>query len=357
VERREGAGILFRDAEIAGERVRVAYTVVRPPGWDQAVAVQVAETMQGRERLAAEITRTAVGVLIALLGILVALVLHGLKRGLEPLNQLRALVLARSPDDLSPLPEEQAPDEVAPLVATLNAQVERVGRGLEAQRRFIADAAHQMKTPLAGLKMQAELAQRAIGEADLRERLAQIEAGADRAHHLVQRLLALARADEAAAAGRVGTPVDLDAVARGACEALAPQALARRIDFGFEPCGRAPCVIGDATMLGELVSNLAENAIKYTPAGGQVTVRVTCEPALTLEVEDTGPGIPPAERERVFERFRRAPGAAATGAGLGLPIVRAIAERHGASVVVDAGPGGNGCCFRVSGWRLGPSSG
>jgi two-component system sensor histidine kinase TctE len=295
-------------------------------------------------------------VLVVLLVILVMLVLYGLKRGLEPLERLREAVLARSPANLAPLPLGEAPDEVVPLVATVNRQLARVAASVESQRRFVADAAHQMKTPLAGLKMQAELAKRAGDEADLRERLAQLGAGADRAHHLVQRLLSLARADESLVADTGAVRVDLADAARGACEALAPIALERGIDFGYETDGGPALVGGDPVLLQELVSNLAENALKYTPRGGHVTVRVRGGDDPALEVEDTGPGIPEADRERIFERFYRVPGSGSPGAGLGLAIVKAVAERHGATLSVEAGEGGKGSRFRASGWRQGRGS-
>lgn len=343
--------VQYKDGEIAGERVRVAYAVTRPAGWEKRLAVQVTETIRKRERHAAEITRMVASVLVVLLLVLVALVLYGLRRGLEPLERLRDSVLARSPVNLAPLPLGDAPDEVAPLVTTVNRQLERVAASVESQRRFVADAAHQMKTPLAGLKMQAELARRAADEADLRERLAQLGAGADRAHHLVQRLLALARADESAVAGKGAAPVDLAEAARTVCEGLAPIAFDRGIDFGFEPEGGPALVEGEPVLLQELVANLAENALKYTPRGGRVTVRVRGGEAPVLEVEDTGPGIPEADRERIFERFYRVPGSGAHGAGLGLSIVKTVADRHGATLAVETGDGGRGARFRVSGWR------
>jgi two-component system sensor histidine kinase TctE len=350
-ELRESREVRFKDGEIGGERVRIAYLVSRRPGWDRLLAVQVAETVGKRGRHAAEITRMVVAVLVALLGILVLLMLYGLRRGLEPLERLREAVLARSPTNLAPLPLDEAPMEVAPLVTTVNRQLARVSASVESQRRFVADAAHQMKTPLAGLKMQAELARRSRDEADLRERLGQIGDGADRAHHLVQRLLALARADESVVGDAPAARVDLAQAAREACEALAPAAIERGIDFGFESPPAACPVLGDPVMLRELVANLAENALKYTPRGGRVTVRVTGEGGPALEVEDTGPGIAEADRERIFERFYRVPGAASHGAGLGLAIVRAVADRHGAILAVGTGEGGAGSRFRVSGWR------
>ena len=353
-ELRESPEVHFKDGEIAGVRVRVAFLVVRPPGWEKLLAVQVTETLGRRERHAGEITRMVAAVLVVLLAILVMLVLYGLRRGLEPLEALREAVLARSPSDLSPLPAGRAPDEVLPLVDTVNRQLARVATSVESQRRFIADAAHQMKTPLAGLKMQAELAKRAGDGKDLRERLGQLEAGADRAHHLVQPLLSLARADESAVAGKDSARVDLADAARVACEYLAPHAVEGGIDFGFEAMGEPAIVSGDALLVRELVTNLAENALKYTPRGGRVTVRVRGGEEPVLEVEDTGPGIAEADRERIFERFYRVPGSGATGAGLGLSIVKAVADRHGARLAVDAGEGGAGCRFSVSGWRQRP---
>jgi two-component system sensor histidine kinase TctE len=251
---------------------------------------------------------------------------------------------------LSPIEERDAPEEVAPLVGAINDLLARLDQSISTQKHFLADAAHQLKTPLAGLRTQAELAQREIdaGQQDprsLKRSLQHIARSSQRAAHMVNQLLSMARAEDKETALRK-QEVRLDRLAREAVHDFVPKALEKRIDLGYEgpensdaPVGR---LIGQPLLIRELVRNLVDNALQYTPAGGEVTVRVMPDPfgqVVVLQVEDSGPGIPEAERELVFQAFYRALGTDVDGSGLGLAIVKEIATQHGASVTItDARP-------------------
>jgi two-component system sensor histidine kinase TctE len=235
------------------------------------------------------------------------------------------------------------PEEVAPLVRSINDLLARLDQSMGAQKHFLADAAHQMKTPLAGLRMQAELAQRELDaggdpQAVMRS-LKQIARSSQSAAHLVNQLLAMARAEDDEQARRV-QDVPLVKLATDAVRDFVPRAMDKRIDLGYEGPEHeppAPRLRGQPMLVRELIRNLVDNALQYTPAGGTVTVRLMADPfgqVFVLQVEDTGPGIPEPEREQVFQPFYRALGTDVDGSGLGLAIVREIAERHGATVTV-----------------------
>ena len=350
--------VSLRDDSVAGESVRVAYRTVRvgaaiagkEPG--PIVLVQVAETRNAREALVSRIIR---GVLLPQFGLipLVALLSYlGLTRGLRPLRRLREKILGRRQGDLSPLDAEQAPEEVRPLLSSLNEMMGRLEVNLEAQQRFIADAAHQLRTPLTGLKMQADLAQSEKDPVRLQKSMRLISKSAERAAHLTKQLLTLARTESSHDKVHRVEPVDMRSLARAITIEWAERAMTKNIDLAFE-CGDWPHMTeGVPLLLRELLSNLVDNAIKYTPANGRVTVRLRSTEFLLLEVEDTGPGIPLAERSKVFERFYRVLGNEETGSGLGLPIVQEIADRHRAKVELLDGDAG-GCLFRVSLLRRG----
>jgi two-component system sensor histidine kinase TctE len=283
-----------------------------------------------------------------------------LARGLSPLAQLQERIRARRPDDLSPIDSRQVPEEISPLVGSLNDMLGRLAQTIDMQKRFIADAAHQMKTPLAGMRMQSELALRQVDPDEIHRSLEQLAKSSESATRLVNQLLALARAENQPHVGAPLAPTDLAALARDTVRDWVQASFAYQIDLGFE----APPEDADADaniviaanplMLRELLSNLIDNALRYTPAGGSVTVRVKGSAVqAVLEVEDTGPGIAPAERARVFERFYRILGSGAPGSGLGLAIVREIAQQHGAEVDIFSVPHrplrrSPGSLFRVS---------
>ncbi|MBP6779870.1 MAG: sensor histidine kinase N-terminal domain-containing protein [Ottowia sp.] len=350
----------LRDAEFRGLPVRVAYLWV-PIGDSGAHAlVQVAETREKRSVLAAEIIKGVMLPQFAILPLAVLLVWLALVRGIRPLSALASRIRARKPDDLSPLDESAVPQEVGPLVGSVNDLLTRLKDSIATQKRFLADAAHQLKTPLAGLRMQADLAQREDASADdLKQSLQQIGHASVRATHTVNQLLALARA-EAGGAVMAQQPCDLAQLTIDVVREAVPQAMDKQIDLGYDgPAPGAPelTLLGNPTLLREMIRNLVENAIHYTPSTpespGVVTARLRVEPfsrALAVQVEDNGPGIPQAERASVFQPFYRALGTNVHGSGLGLPIVQEIAAQHRAEVSVDdAHPGQQppGACFTV----------
>ena len=342
-----GGGVRFRDAQMRDEPVRVAYLWLPQPGtFDQPGAlVQYAQTLDKRSRLATEIIKSVILPQFVVLPLAVLLVWLALSKGIGPLNALQQRIRQRDSSDLSPIDEHDAPEEVGPLVASINDLLQRLDQSLATQKHFLADAAHQLKTPLAGLRMQAEVVAREIdaGRRDpeaLKASLQQIALSTQRAAHSVNQLLAMARAEDREQALRT-QPVDLAALTRDAVLDLYPKAQDKRIDLGYEGAepGHAAPLLGQPVLLGELVRNLLDNALQYTPAGGVVTARVLPDPfgqVVVLQVEDSGPGIPETEREAIFRPFYRALGTGVDGTGLGLAIVQEIAKSHGAEIAVSA---------------------
>jgi two-component system sensor histidine kinase TctE len=316
--------------------------------------VQVAETLDKRANLANEIIKGVILPQFIILPVILALVWFALSRGLSPLAELQQRIRARPQDDLSPIDPRQVPEEISPLVGSFNDMLERLAQTVEMQKRFIADAAHQMKTPLAGMRMQSELALRQVDPSEIHRSLEQLAQSSESATRLVNQLLALARAENQPHAGLAFEEIDLAQLARATVQDWVQASFAHRIDLGFEPPEETLHIAGNALMLRELLSNLIDNALRYTPQGGSVTVRVRRdgEHAL-LEVEDTGPGIAPAERAHVFERFYRILGSNVQGSGLGLAIVREIAQQHGAEIDIFNNPRSHsprypGCLFRLT---------
>jgi two-component system sensor histidine kinase TctE len=335
---------IFYDGVYHGQPVRIAalYLPVGSPEISREVLIQTAETLQKHhllEREIASIVMTPQFVLILLAAVSVWL---GVGRGLAPLARIRQTLGSRSPHDLSPLADSGAPQEIRPLLQSLNALLARLNSTLEAQRRFVADAAHQLRTPLAGLITQSEYALRTDDPADQRHALVQIKASAERASRLVHQLLTLARCEASTARGVAFTTLDLDRLLRAQTAEWAPAAMRHDIDIGYESQAPGATVSGNAVLLRELFANLLDNAIRHAPCGGRVTVRLCEAERPLILVEDDGPGIPPPERERVFERFYRLPGGAGDGSGLGLAIVREIARAHGARAWITEGSGGKG---------------
>lgn len=360
--------IKLRDAEYQGETVKVAYIWVKLDNDDAHPAlVQVAESLDKRSQLATEIVKGVMLPQFVILPLAVLLVWLALVQAIKPLNRLEERIRARDPDDLSPLDAEAVPMEVAPLVASVNDLLTRLKDSIATQKRFLADAAHQLKTPLAGLRMQADLAQREGASAeDLKQSLRQIGRSSIRATHTVNQLLALARAESHGTA-MAQQPCDLARLTLEVTRDCAPRAIDKEIDVGYEgidPDTPGGTVLGNPTLLKEMVRNLVDNAINYTPSSaerpGVITTRVLLDPfskVLAIQVEDSGPGIPVAERELVFQPFYRALGTEADGSGLGLPIVAEIARQHNATVLLeDARPGQTppGACFTV---RFAPAQG
>ena len=345
--------VRLRDDELRGLEVRVAsiWIKLNVPGGQPAL-VQVAETREKRKVLATEIIKGVMLPQFVTLPLAVLLVWMALVRGIKPLSQLEERIRARRPDDLSPLDEKTVPLEVAPLVSSVNDLLTRLNESLATQKRFLADAAHQLKTPLAGLRMQADLAQReGTSTEELKRSLQHIGRSSIRATHTVNQLLALARA-EGSGVGIARQACDLAELTIEVVRDSVPRAMEKHIDLGYdgaEPGSPGVQLSGNPTLLKELVRNLVDNAINYTPSTaekpGVVTARVLADTfgqVLMLQVEDSGPGVPEAERELVFQPFYRALGSEADGSGLGLPIVMEIAAKHHAEVLLeDAHPGQN----------------
>ena len=340
--------VYFRNDNLHGTPIRLAfsYVVLEENHYDEPnrALVQVAETLDKRARLANEIIKGVILPQFIILPIVLALVWFALARGLSPLAELQERIRARPSDDLSPIDSSQVPEEISPLVGSLNDMLARLSLSIEMQKRFIADAAHQMKTPLAGMRMQSELALRQTDQDEIHRSLVQLAKSSEAATRLVNQLLALARAENQPQTGSSFVLLELVELARDTVQDWVPASFTQQIDLGFEQPGYPIIISGNPIMLRELLSNLIDNALRYTPAGGSVTVRVRAdaEHAYTgraiLEVEDTGPGISAAERLHIFERFYRILGSNADGSGLGLAIVREIAQQHGAEIDVFNNP-------------------
>jgi two-component system sensor histidine kinase TctE len=311
-----------QDIRIAAHRTANGYTV------------QVGETLHKRNRLIGEIlvAEFVPTLLVAIAA--TALAWLGVAHGLRPLEELRLELMRRAPRDLRPLSAAAAPVEIAPVVEAFNGLLSQVRDASRMQQRFLANAAHQLRTPLAGLQMHLELLLRRELSADVRGEVERMHGATVRAGRLANQLLALAKAESAPDQSRQFVRVDLRSIAGAAAREWAPKAHALGIDLGFAL--DAAEFDGDPLLLPELVDNLVDNALRYTPAGGTVTVRTgDLDGVPFLCVEDTGPGIPESERTKVLERFYRVPGTPGEGSGLGLSIVREVVARHRGAVGID----------------------
>jgi len=303
--------------------------------------VQVSQPFSARLEVSTGVAMGAIAPVLVLVVVLGLLVWISIGQGLRPLTQLTAALRYRRPYSLEPLADDYLPDEIQPLVSALNELLERLGEALDGQRKFIADAAHELRTPLAAVQLQAQLLQRVQNKEDRIQALAQIRAGTDRASHLVHQLLTLARM-EPEDWQRPFAPVDLSALMKSVVGEQAAAALSREIDLGV---GRdEPLVIsGDAESLRVMLGNLVDNAVRYTPPGGRVDVSLKKATGFArFEVMDTGKGIPAAERSQVFARFYRRPGTQELGSGLGLAIVQEVVVRHGGKILLAEGDNGIG---------------
>jgi two-component system sensor histidine kinase QseC len=332
----------FADVE-AGGRWRI-FTLIDK---DSRVAVEVGERYDVRDELITEIAEHVSYPFVILLPVLGALIWWGVGSGLRPLRRIASEVSSREAARLEPLDVQRAPAEVLPLVEALNRLFARLAYAFESERRFTADAAHELRTPLAGLKTQVQVALRAGSDEQRARALTQLLHGIDRATRLVQQLLTLARLDPDASISDFGR-VDLKAVVVDTVAELIPEADGRDVEVEVMESGAVP-VFGGRDALAILVRNLVENAVLYTPHGGRVVVGVSIRQGRSvLEVCDNGPGIAPAERERVFERFHRGTDTQTPGSGLGLSIVKRIAELHNARVELYDNPeAAGGLCVRV----------
>ena len=305
----------------------------------RAQVIQVAQNMAKRREMARTLALRTLAPLAFVAPLLVLVVWWGVSRSLAPVERVRRQLAQRQADDLSPVSDAQLPDEVQPLVSELNLLFERLRRAFDAQQHFVADAAHELRSPLAALRLQLHGLQRAGDDTARAAAVERLGSGIDRATRLVEQLLTLARQEASAAGGAPRETVDLQAVAQLALADVAPAAQARTMDMGLLESDKV-MVDGNAEALRMLLRNLLDNAIKYSPPGGRVDLQVRHLPGQPVQVtvEDSGPGIALAHRERVMQRFVREANDGAPGSGLGLAIVQAIAQAHGASVALDASP-------------------
>ncbi len=327
-----------------------ALLAIPPMMKGDSVIVYVAESTERRTALAREIMKGILFPQLLVVPLMVVLMWLGLRRGAAPLERLRANVMTRSADDVRPLEAPDAPEEVAPLINAFNDLLARVEREGAAQKQFIANAAHQLRTPLAGIKLQTELALRSMDDDERTEALNKIANGTARTAHLISQLLVLARTEGATTDSLPFADIDFTLIARDVVATAYPNASGKQIDLGFDAPDDPVIINGHADLLRELTSNLVDNAIRYTQSRGHITVRVlhaTDDRGPMLEVEDNGVGIAAAERELVFERFYRVIGAGESGSGIGLAIVKEIANRHRATVSVHPPASGAGSLFRV----------
>jgi len=299
--------------------------------------IQVAQPRQIRRRLAADAALHAVAPLAAIAPLLVLLAWWLAARTLRPLAQVAQAVRERDSESLAPLAEGALPDELAPLIHALNGLLARLAQSLDRQRAFVADAAHELRSPLTALKLQLKLLERADDAGARAAAVKSLGEGIERTAWLVEQLLALAR-NEPGAPPLPMAAVDLAEIARNALAATVPLALAKGTELDLQADASVP-LQGDAASLTVLARNLVDNAVRYAPAASRVEVRVASEGGTPmLVVDDAGPGIPPEDRERVFDRFYRRDPSAGDGSGLGLALVRTVAERHGATVTLGDSP-------------------
>lgn len=297
--------------------------------------IQVAQDVAARREMAGTLALRTVSPMLVMVPLLMLLAWWVVSASLAPVSRIREQVAARQADDLSELNERDLPDEIHPLVHELNLLFHRLSQAFVAQKNFVADAAHELRSPLAALKLQVQGLRRATDEATREVAINRLNAGIDRATRLVEQLLVLARQQSSTALGTKPVPVDLAALARLALADAAGAAALRQIDLGLVQADQC-VVMGHEEALRILLRNLLDNAIKYTPLGGTVNLGVqgAANQAL-LTVEDSGPGIAAEDRQRVLDRFYRVAGAPAGGSGLGLAIVKTIADLHNATLTID----------------------
>lgn len=338
----------FYQGEIAGRPVWIALLGTATTPGSPALLVQVAETTAKRDTLVRRILLSIVLPQFLLIVVAVLLVRFGVAQGLSPLRRLREAVAGRSHLDLSPIGEEDVPGEVRPLLHAVNALMVRLDEVLSFQSRFIADAAHQLRTPVAGLKTNLELALRETDLPALKRSLGQTYVSVERLSRLVSQLLSLARNEPNSARAPGFSTVDLSRLMLETTKEWVPEAYKKGVDLGFEGPGQPVLIEGDVLRLTELANNLLDNAIRYTRREGRVTARVVPGREPAFSVSDDGPRIPPEERERIFERFHRLLGTPTDGSGLGLAIVREIAATHGARVDLTDDADGIGNRFTLT---------
>lgn len=310
--------------------------------------IQAAETRNTRKELTNQITITVLASQFILIACAFLAVWVGVGRGLSPLATVEAAVNARRPGDLNML-EVDEPSEIKSLVNALNNMLKQLNDDVELQKRFIANAAHQLRTPLAGLGTYSALARKLAKDDESKEVLAELDTGIARMGKVVGRLLMLARSEPGASSTRQMSVIDLNSVVSDVTATKVPDAIQQKIELEFHSTNQPALIFADQSGIEELALNLIENSILYTPSGGAVLIEVAVKNGVTtLSVEDNGPGIPQEEQQRIFERFYRLPGTDKPGTGLGLAIVKEIATSHGAQIDISSGARGLGALFKVS---------
>jgi two-component system sensor histidine kinase TctE len=337
----------YFDGSMRGQNVRIVSMAIEPKDSNEEVIVQVAETLNKRRGMMTEILLAVLLPQILLVFIGGAHVWIGINRGLRPLHALTREISQRSPKDLSPIADAHVPLEVRSLTSTINRLLGRLETAIAGQQRLIANAAHQFRTPVAGLKVQVERLLREVDPAEQRSASTQIHQCADRVSRLTSQLLALARSEAAWDTQRSTSVIDLADLIREVCVDWVPKALRQSSELSFDGPKTPLLIRGDDMLLRELLHNLLDNAMLYGAPNGQINVRLTAEPEPTLSVENEGPALPVGQRERVLERFYRIPGSPGDGCGLGLSIVREIADLHGAMLDIGAVDGESGTRVRV----------
>lgn len=338
---------LFYDADYRGERVRVA--ALAKPLYHEAfkgpAVIQVAETAELRQSMSRQMMLDSALKELLLILLAAGLMWMAVNRGLRPLYQLRNQVSQRARTDLSRIESRLVPSELKPLIDAINEHTSQISQVISAQKQFIADAAHQLKTPLTLLRTQADFASKQDDLAAVNEVLDDLRRNTERVSHLVNQLLALNRAEAETVVELA--ELDLTELARSTTFECLPLALKKSIDLGFESEGPL-MVMGHKFLLQELLTNLIDNALRFTPESGHVTVRVaTRGDWAVLSVEDSGPGIPESERRRVFDRFYQMPGRDSPGCGLGLAIAKEITMLHRARISVQDPPGHSGTSMEL----------
>ena len=334
-------------ANVRNEPLRMVYMSIPEPAAGDTAELVVGETVHKRSALAADILLAMAAPQLGLLIVTLLLTRIAVTRGLQPLTTLARAIEERGHENLAPLSEANLPREARVLAAKINELLARTEHLVSTQQRFVTDAAHQLRTPLAAVMLYTDRAERATDRQSAEQALRGLRAVVARAARLSQQLLSLARAAPDAAARVPLSALDLVALARGVGEEWIPRALERKIDFGFVAPETPVMVIGNSGLLGELMSNLIDNALRYCAPHSRVTLSVSASPIPSLAVEDDGPGIPVAERAKIFERFYRLADGSTEGAGLGLAIVKEIATVHHAAAHVTSGRNGRGTCFRI----------
>ncbi|WP_421783330.1 sensor histidine kinase [Kiloniella litopenaei] len=337
---------LFFDADYRGDAIRVGVISRHISGGRLSArfTVMVAETVEGRNNLINEMMTAAIVrqlVFIVVAGIVLWI---GIGWGLKPLVRLEAALNRRTPSDLRPI-EHEVPQEVRHLIDAINDLMKRLGASIEAMQRFTANAAHQLRTPLAAIQTQAELARKTKDPEEILKRLEHLNRSTKQTSRLINQLLSLARTHQEDESFQTGA-IDLKRLSEDVTRAYVPMAVAQEIDLGFEPENPVSSIFGNEELIKEALKNLIENALNYCPKGSTVTVRLKQNTQhVVLLVEDNGPGISKGEQDKVFERFYRSETRDDEGCGLGLPIIKEIMERHGGSIEYRDMRPGSGACF------------